>query len=80
MLNVPSERALPSGRSSSRSRRGPRAGHPHRRTTVQGSTVVLTCVCREGGQDRPITRGEEQAARRMPDRRRKTRKERRRAN
>jgi hypothetical protein len=45
-------------------------------TTVQGSTVVLTWVCRECGQDRPITRGEEQAARRSgpPERPRKTRK------
>ena len=49
-------------------------------TTVQGSTVVLTWVCRECGQDRPITHGEEQAAPRSgpPERRRETRKERRR--
>ena len=46
-------------------------------TTVQGSTVVLTWVCRECGQDRPITRGEEKAVPRSgpPKRSRQTRKE-----
>jgi hypothetical protein len=48
-------------------------------TTVQGSTVLLTWVCRACGRDRPMLRDEQQIERRigLPDRRSKTRKERR---
>jgi hypothetical protein len=47
-------------------------------TTIQGNTVMMTWVCRACGQDRPITRGEQVERRRgQPDRRRKSRHERR---
>lgn len=48
-------------------------------TTVHGTAVMMTWVCRACGQDRPITRGEQLVERRsgQPDRRRKTRTERR---
>ena len=50
-------------------------------TTVQGSTVIFTWVCRACGCDRPREPREQQSERRsgLTDRRRTTRKERRRS-